>query len=165
MSIFLCESNEKLALCPCCDHTLSYRDSRLRICRLHGGEKSFIQIRRLRCTHCGRFHNELPDCLTPYKHYSTEVIEDVVDEVVGPDTTATEDYPCEATMHRWQAWIKRNVLYINGMLRSVGYRRLSFSEQLLKSGVSLLEKLQDAGFGWLASINRVIYNSGGFVPS
>ena len=38
----------------------------------------------------------------PYKHYGTEIIEDVVDEVVGPDDLETENYPCEATMKHWK---------------------------------------------------------------
>ena len=38
----------------------------------------------------------------PYKHYGTEIIEDVVDEVVGPDDLGIEDYPCEETMKHWK---------------------------------------------------------------
>ncbi len=39
-----------------------------------GGEKEWYLIRRLKCTNerCGRLHNELPDCMCPYKHYDKE---------------------------------------------------------------------------------------------
>lgn len=36
--------------------------------------------------------------MIPYKHYGSDIIEDVVDEVVGCDDLGTEDYPCESTM-------------------------------------------------------------------
>lgn len=162
--IFLCVSNETIATCPCCGHPLAFRDYRIRVRKVHGGDKSYILIRRLKCGHCSKLHNELPDIFSPYKHYTAEVIEDVVDDIVDSDNTATENYPCEATMKRWHDWINRNTLHIEGMLKSIGYRILGFSERLLKSGVSLLNELRNAGAGWLGTINRIIYNSGGFVP-
>lgn len=33
--------------------------------------------------------------MIPYKHYGSDIVEDVVDEVVEPDDPGTEDYPCE----------------------------------------------------------------------
>ena len=42
-------------------------------------------IRRLYCKKCRRLHNELPDILSPYKHYEAETIEGVVDDFVLPD--------------------------------------------------------------------------------
>lgn len=162
--IFLCVSNEAIATCPCCGQPLAYRDSRRRVWKVHGGGKSYILTRRLKCSHCKRHHTELPDILSPYKHYAAEVIEDVVDGIVDADDPETEDYPCEATMKRWHEWVRRNVLHIDGSLKSVGYRMLGFGERLLKSGASLLSELRNAGAGWLGIINRIIYNSGGFVP-
>ncbi len=49
--------------------------------RSYGGETSHIWLRRLCCKRCGRLHLELPDLLVPQKHYTAEVIENVVDEV------------------------------------------------------------------------------------
>ena len=46
--------------------------------------------------------------MIPYKHYGSDIIEDVVDEVVGSDDLETENYPCEATMKNWKRWISRN---------------------------------------------------------
>jgi transposase len=163
--IFLCVSNEAIAICPCCGHVLCYRDSRIRIRKIYGGAKSKLLIRRMKCSHCRRLHNELPDILAPYKHYSVEVIENVVDEVIDSDDSLSENYPCETTMNRWKSWILRNTNHIDGSLKSIGYRILDFSERLLKSGVSLLSKLREAGAGWLGTILQVIYNSGGFLPT
>jgi len=156
--------HDAAALCPECGQVLSYRDSRLRVCKTHGGKKSYLLIRRLKCCHCHRLHNELPDILAPYKHYETEVIEDVVDGVIDADDIETEAYPCETTMRRWREWVERNTYRIDGMLKSTGYRFLGFSEQLLKSSVSLLNELRRDGAGWLGIILRIIYNSGGFLP-
>ncbi|WP_369680597.1 DUF6431 domain-containing protein [Anaerovibrio lipolyticus] len=74
-----------------CGGKLQHRDSRKRICRMYGGKKCQIKIRRLKCTGCGTLHNELPSILVPHKHYASEVIENVVDEVVTPDDEITED--------------------------------------------------------------------------
>lgn len=163
--IFLCRSNEISPICPCCGKALAYRDSRKRIYKTHGGSKTMILIRRFKCTGCRRLHNELPDCITPHKHYGTEVIEDVVDEIVSPCDSATEDYPCEATMKRWKQWIGRNTLQIDGELRSIGHRILGLGSHFLHSSVSLLQKLRADGAGWLGICQRILYNSGSFLPS
>ena len=119
---------------------------------------------RCRNENCRRIHNALPDFLVPHKHYSSEVIEDVIDDVVRPnDELNDSDYPCEKTMGRWKAWFERNRKNIDGQLKSVGYRILGFSEQLLISGVSLSDELRKNGAGWLGTILRIIYNSGGFL--
>ena len=129
--------------------------------RQAGGEREYIQIRRLKCSHCGRLHNEMPDCLVPHKHYAAKVIEDVIDEAAGPDDLSTEDYPCEQTMQRWKAWMQRNQTQIDGIVKSAAYRILGFGDQLLNSSVSLLEKLRELGAGWLCIIQKIVYNSGG----
>lgn len=144
---------------------LKYRDSRRRIWRTYGGETRYILIRRLHCPSCGRIHNELPDILAPHKHYGTEIVENVVDDVLTERDTLTEDYPCTATMRRWKDWIERNTSAMDGMLRSVGHRLLDFSEDLLLSSSSLLHALRSNGGGWLATVLRMLYNSGGSVPA
>ena len=158
---FFCKSNEATAMCPLCHGMLKHRDWRSRIVREAGGKKSYIMIRRLKCEKCGRLHNELPDFLSPYKHYRAEIIEDVVDELVTSDDLETEDYPCEQTMERWKEWIRSNTDRINGYLKSIAYRILDFSEALLGSKISLLANLRDRGDGWLGIVNHLIYNSGG----
>ena len=79
MRIFLITSKEE-SVCPCCGSPLKYRDSRRRVQRKAGGRKEWCLIRRLRCSNdrCRRLHNELPDCMCPYKHYDAGLIEDVV---------------------------------------------------------------------------------------
>lgn len=162
--IFFVESRDT---CPCpeCQSPLVHRDFKLRIMKLEGGERRFLQIERRKCTNngCGRIHNALPDCLTPYKHYASEVISGVLDDVISPDDTENEDYPCETTMLRWKHWLMANYLRIDGYLKSVGHRLLGLGEEFLRSNVSLLGTLRSMNGCWLEAILRMIYNSGGFL--
>lgn len=157
--------------CPQCEEDLAYRDSCLRIWRKHYGETFFILIRRLKCNNpdclCG-LHRELPDVLTPYKHYGTEVIEDVVDDVVSVDGGLDNDeiimdYPCEKTMNHWKAWVQRNKNDIDGHLKAISYERLGFAESLMESHISLLDELRKFGAGWLSTVLTFIYNSGNWL--
>jgi hypothetical protein len=120
-------------------------------------------IRRLKCSYCPRIHSELPDILSPYKHYTAEVIVDVVDEVVDISDPAIAEGPCVQTIDRWKKWIRKNITQIEGYLKAVNHQILGFSMQHVKSGSSLLKKIRDAQSDWLGIINRVIYNTGGFL--
>ena len=129
-----------------------------------GGKKSWFAINRLKCTNekCRRLHNELPDCMIPYKHYGSDIIEDVVDEVVGPDDPGTENYPCEATMKHWKWWMLHNEANINGQMRSMLHHLMDLDVEFLKSSESLLKELRERiSPGWLSVVTRFLYNSGG----
>lgn len=132
---------------------------------LEGHERRMYQIRRLKCPKCGKLHWELPDFLAPFKQYSTEIIAGVLDGIVTSEDDESVDYPCEETMSRWQHWLMVNQLRIDGYLKSIGYRLLGFSEELLISGMSLLAELRSSTPEWLETILRFIYNSGGFLVS
>ena len=118
-------------------------------------------IRRFRCQNCGTYHNELPDCLVPYKHYEAEVIAGVLDEVVLPDDLDSEDYPSVHTMIRWLQWFYENLQRIEGYLRTAGYQLLHLGEEILFTSDSLLNKIRSRHQHWLELILRIIYNSGG----
>ena len=162
--IFFCQSKE-IPICPLCKEPLVYRDRRKRILKWYNGEKRWCMLRRLRCRRCRRLHIELPDILTPHKHYATEVIENVVDDVSTPDDQSTELYPCERTMQRWKDWIHSNAVQIDGYLKSVFSRVADSGKELLNTGMSLLQLLRDQGCGWLATVNRSIYNTGGWLAA
>lgn len=147
--------------CPDCGAVLKHRDYKRRIMKSEGGIKQFIHIQRLKCKHCQRLHNALPDFLVPYKHYKAEIISGVLDNIVSSDDLEDEDYPCEATMNRWHHWLGSNQANIDGYLKSIGYRLLGFSKDLLNSRTSLLTHLRYTSEVWLETILRVIYNSGG----
>ena len=119
-------------VCPECQSPMKYRDTRQRHIRREGGVKLRGRIRRLFCKNCHRLHNELPTNLSPHKHYEVEVIEGVVDEVVTQDDLESEDYPCARTMERWKLWIEHNRPFIEGYIRSVGFRLLNLGVEFLK---------------------------------
>ena len=161
--MFLVESSENSHLYPVCQGMLRYRDSRPRIRKKEGGTGESLMIRRFRCQNCHSYHNELPDCLVPYKHYETEVIADVLDEVILPEDLDSEDYPSFSTMVRWLQWFRENLQRIEGYLRTAGYQILNLGEGLLFTSDSLLSKIRDRHQNWLELILRLIYNSGGFL--
>lgn len=163
IKIFLVNSKEE-CICPCCGSPLKYRDSRKRVHRTTGGGKEWYLIRRLRCSNgkCGRLHNELPDCICPYKHYDAGLIEDVADGVVSEGDMETEDYPCEGTMKHWRWWIRMNEKNMEGEIRAAAHRLLDLDGKFLKSGASLLGEIRERiSPGWLKAAARAIYNSGG----
>ena len=147
--------------CPECGAVLKHRDYKRRIMKLEGGAKQFILIERLQCKACRRLHNALPYFLVPYKHYKTDIISGVLDNIVSPDDLDDEDYPCEETMKRWHHWFRSNHENIDGFMKSIGYRFLGFGEDLLNSKISLLTHLRKSSELWLETIIRIIYNSGG----
>ena len=131
--------------------------------KTEGGTKQFIQIERLKCNHCERLHNALPDFLVPYKHYAAEIISGVLDNVISADDLDAEDYPCEQTMKRWHRWFNGNQNNIEGNMRSIGYRLLGLGEDLLSARISLLTHLRKTSEVWLETILRMIYNTGSFL--
>lgn len=115
---------------------------------------------------CRRVHRMIPDWLLPYKHYAEEVISGVLDDIIKPTDSDSEDYPAEITMFRWRHWLKMNERNIDGHLKSTAYRELDYSIELLKSGISLLNHLRSSiPTGWLRTIIRYIYNSGEKLPA
>lgn len=128
--------------------------------RTYGGKTSHVLVRRMRCPHCGKLHTVLPSILTRFKHYTTTVIEDVLDEVVNETSPEVQDGPSYLTMRLWMKWFEMNLLRIEGYLHSV----LSRYANRDIDGSLLLENKRKLGSGWLGSISRTIYNSGGFLP-
>ena len=147
-----------------CGSPLCKRDRKRRVHKEAGGKTSWFSINRLKCSNerCNRLHNELPDCMIPYKHYGSEIIEDVLDDVQGSDDLDTENYPCEGTMNHWKWWLFRNEANINGQMKSMLQHLLDLDTEFLKSRESLLKELRERiSPGWLSVVTRFIYNSGG----
>ncbi len=162
---FLVQSNEAVPPCPICEGSLTYRDSVPRIRRKEGGTVEHLIIRRLRCTGCGTLHRELPDCLVPFKHYETQVIAGVLDGIVTPDDVDSEDYPCLETIRCWLAWFAGNLANIEGAMRCASSGIRIAGNGVLLSGRSLLEAIRNRYQDWLEKVLRIIYNSGGRIPS
>lgn len=164
--MFFVKSSATSHVCPVCQGILRYRDSRRRIRKKEGGAKENLIIRRFHCEHCHSYHNELPDCLVPFKHYETEVISGVLDEVISSEDLDSEDRPSFMTMLRWLQWFAENAERIQGYLRTIGFNLLELGKDFLFSKDSLLDAIRNKYQNWLEKVLRLIYNSGGFlVPS
>ncbi|MDO4804573.1 MAG: DUF6431 domain-containing protein [Lachnospiraceae bacterium] len=138
-----------------------FRDYCKRIIRHEGGDAEWLYIPRHQCNNpsCKRIHRMLPDCLVPFKHYEESVIADALDDRIIPDES--DDRPSVMTVGHWKFWLMLNERDIDGHMKSIGHRELGFSEELLKSGVSLLGMLRSSiPEGWLKTVLRYIYNSG-----
>ncbi len=165
LKVFIVVPGPEVQVCPCCGNPLTYRDSRRRIRKREGGKKESLLIRRLYCDNCHRLHNELPDCLVPYKHYDAETISGVLDGIITPDDDDAEDYPCIQTMQRWLAWFMKNLTNIDGFLRRAGYDILNMPKEILSCAGSVLDQIRAGCQNWLEITLRIIYNSGGFLAS
>ena len=166
--MFFVKSNGEEPPCNICGGSLRYRDKVPRIMRQYNGEVSRVMIECRKCQNpdCGKLHRCLPAQLTRYKHFLTEIIEDTVDDIVIPEDPEDPgghfiESPSPRTVAGWKAWIKHNTPNINGYLKMAGHSILGLSTQFLKSGISLLEELRKDGGGWLATVQSIIYNSGG----
>ena len=91
---FFCILAKEPVLCPVCHSPLQVRDSKKRSLITENGVRVF-KLRRLKCPQCGKIHSEIPDCITPYKRYSRDLIE----RAVHGDTA---NCPAEdSTLYRW----------------------------------------------------------------
>lgn len=164
-STYEVKSNEDMAACPCCGSKLNYRDKRFRIRIKEGGEKQYLKIRRLRCSNpnCLKYHNELPDCLVPYKHYEAEVISGVLDGIIKQEDLDAEDYPCFSTMIRWLAWLQFNISIIEDYVRRFLYVKIDGYSINHSSESPILQKLKNRSQRWMETVIRLIYNYGGFL--
>ena len=145
-------------ICPECRGRLNYRDSRKRIWKHEGGVVERLIVRRLYCAACKRLHTELPDCVSPYKHYETATICGVIEGIVTAEDEDSESYPCEATMKRWHEWFRQNRTALQGHINRTCYE-LNFSST--NANRPLLEQIQEKYRNWLEIIIRIVYNSGG----
>ena len=61
-------------------------------------------ICRYKCTNpdCSVIHRQLTEEMIAYKQYASEVIEDVVDDLVTKDDSI--DLPCSGTIKQWKYW-------------------------------------------------------------
>lgn len=87
----------ELPVCPDCGGELSGYDSRRRHAIDSTGRSRWYLCRRLRCRSCGKLHVELPDFMTPRRHYEADVIEEA--RAGDPARICPAD---DSTIRRWK---------------------------------------------------------------
>ena len=145
-------------MCPICGCRLKHYDYRSRNMKLEGGSVKIIKIRRLYCPSCDILHNELPDCLSPYKQYATEVIEGALEGIVTPFDEESEDYPSTDSIKRWKSWLYdiRRLLLV-----TIRTRWSLIPDNILKlvlSNSSLLNFREELHYNWLHLLLKLLYN-------
>ena len=126
--------------------------------KLEGGLIKVLKIRRLYCPCCNILHNELPDCLTPYKQYATEVIEGALEGIVTPFDEESEDYPSVDSIKRWKSWVYdiRRLLLV-----TIHTRWSLIPDNILKLVLSnslLLNFREEPHYNWLQVLLKLLYN-------
>ena len=129
--------------------------------KIEGGVKEWFLIERYSCpAGCGLFR-VLAEFLFPHKHYDADIITGVLDGTVTPEKKEFEDYPCEKTMERWNAWLRLNLVFINAYLKSVGIRLFAIGIALAYAAMNLVAELKERTLhGWLKTTIRAVYNTG-----
>jgi len=135
--------------CPYCGGSLEYRNSRERGVSDELRNKAIYLLRRLWCAGCKHLHTEIPDIIQPYKHYSSSVIQDVLDG--GGETCGADD----STIRRWRSGFKDAKADIEQRLKSI-YARETEGPVPLITGVKTLDSLIKAEPRWLAYVMKLL---------
>jgi uncharacterized protein YbaR (Trm112 family) len=146
---------EEFVCCPLCRGELFYRDSRLRTLKGLLGEVWYFFLRRMRCQTCKKLHTELPSIIQPYRHYSSEAIQSVLDgSEAGVDCVADN-----STIRRWKTDFAQAEPDINQRLASI-HAQMDIDKTPIASTVHILGNIKIKIERWLAFVMELLINSG-----
>ena len=148
-------TTDEVICCPLCSGGLFYRDSKLRMLKDLLGEVLHFFLRRLRCEACNKLHTELPSFIQPYRHYSSDAIQSVLDGgEAGSDCVADN-----STIRRWKAEFAQAEPDINQRLAAV-YTQMTEEKVSITDTVNTLDKIKTKIRRWLAFVMELLINSG-----
>ena len=132
-----------------------YRDSVFRYVRDLYSETMRFLLRRLRCLVCNKLHRELPDIIQPYKHYSADAIQTVLDDSEEANRCSAEN----RTIQRWKYDFTNAEPDIAQRLASV--YAVSRAENVpLKAAGAILSGLKTTHPRWLPFVVGLLINNG-----
>jgi hypothetical protein len=147
--------SEEFCCCPLCSGGLFYRDSKLRMLKDLLGEVSHFLLRRLRCQACKKLHTELPSIIQPYRHYSSDAIQSVLDGgEAGADCVADN-----STIRRWKTDFAQAEPDINQRLTSV-YAEMTEENVPIADTTHILDNAKRKIMRWLAFVMELLINNG-----
>lgn len=146
--------------CPYCSGRLIRYGHHLRDLKNSSGSRIRFFLQNTECKRCGSHSLLFPDFIIPYKQFEGQLISDVIDDVITKDDMTADKAPEDRTLQRWKKWYAGNRAQIEGIMRSIGSRLDGFGEDLLNSADSLLEQIRIQDPEWMATIVRLIYNTG-----
>ena len=110
------------------------------------------------CQSCSKIHSELPNFIQPFKHYGSEVIEPVLDEV-------SDQCPAEnSTIKRWLKWFDDSISYIECALTALKIEVSNNTINLMNYS-SIIDNMRSKGKGWLRRITQLLVNSGSWLSA
>jgi hypothetical protein len=146
--------SKEQSICPICSSAvLKVIGSRNRKLIKSSGDKLILIIRRLRCGGCKKLHHELPDIIVPYKRYSSESIEIIVDNT--KNTVSSE----ESTICRIRKWFKEISEYFARCLDAIAFRCGLKVVMEQATPINRMKAYVGNGAGWLAGVVRNIVNT------
>ena len=149
--------SRETAHCTCCDGRLVVVGSRKRFLIQPDGNKIWLVIRRLYCTHCNRTHHELPDMVMPYKRYSTQAVE----EILSGTASAPVPVACEnSTIRRIRIWFFLLRSYFESCLQSLKQLFRTDADFLIEIDKMVPLEVATLPAGWLRCLVRILVNSG-----
>ena len=119
------------------------------------GEVLHFFLRRLRCEACNKLHTELPSFIQPYRHYSSDVIQSVLDGSEEGSTCVADN----STIRRWKAEFAQAEPDINQRLASV-HARMDDDKVPMADTVHILDKIKVKIERWLAFVMELLINNG-----
>lgn len=90
-------------VCPICGKPMKSHGRCRRYLRISGEKRITLSLRVFFCPECKRYHRELPDYITPYKHLSTEMISEIYDDKESYDID-------DSTILRIRHWVSMFML-------------------------------------------------------
>jgi hypothetical protein len=148
-------TSEEIICCPLCIGELAYRDSRLRMLKDLFGEVTNFFLRRLRCTGCKKLHTELPNIIQPYRHYSSDAIQSILDDSAAASACVADN----STIRRWKTEFAHTEPDINQRLASI-YAQATDEKVPISGTVQILEKTKLKVKRWLAYVMKLLINNG-----
>jgi len=150
--------SEEISICPLCSHSgLKVIGSRKRKALNNCSEKMIIVIRRLKCPNCERIHHELPNILVPYKRYTSECVEAIIDNKEA--AISCED----STIRRIKEWFKCLMVYIAGSLESIAVKMGIETEVKEKTVLQRIKSFVGEEPKWLSKVVRTLINTNNWV--
>jgi len=148
-------ATEEVICCPLCSGGLFYRDSKLRKLKDLLGEILRFFLRRLRCQSCKKLHTELPSFIQPYRHYSSDAIQSVLDGSEEGSACVADN----STIRRWKTEFARAEPDTNQRLAAV-YTQMTDEKVPIADTVNILDKIKTKTKCWLALVMALLINSG-----
>lgn len=150
--------SQERSICPVCNSPdLAAIGSRQRKVFTGSGERLLLVIRRLRCRRCKRVHHELPDVIVPYKRYSSEDIEGIIE---SGTSNASCGSCCEnSSIYRIKRWFRNISGYMAGCLGAVAAQRSLPIIPAYRTSLQRIKAYAGGESGWLARTVRTLANT------